>query len=226
GFGLMEAANVIYFPEPIDQVPVLYPLAGLTPNDQNIQDILDGSRYVPKQYRSHLVNFDYGNLLVISQPTLTSCVHVIDGDQPLISASDPVNVALAAPSSRIDNVIMDAEPAIPPEYIYGSEPEHTWCYYFQKADFAAMQGDWEHVIELSEEAAQLKLSPEDRAEWFPFLKAYAITGDSDQLSQTARRVVGDKFLRQQACDMLAAIQEPLTPEVEQVIAVDYCKAAP
>ncbi|MBE0671353.1 MAG: hypothetical protein IH588_12250 [Anaerolineales bacterium] len=226
GFGLMEAANVIYFPEPIDQVPVLYPLAGLTPNDQNIQDILDGSRYVPKQYRSHLVNFDYGNLLVISQPTLTSCVHVIDGDQPLISVSDPVNVALAAPSSRIDNVIMDAEPAIPPEYIYGSEPEHTWCYYFQKADFAAAQGDWERVIELSDEAAQLKLSPEDRAEWFPFLKAYAITGTSDQLSQTARRVVGDKFLRQQACDMLAAIQESLTPEVEQVIAVDYCKSAP
>ncbi len=225
GFGLMEAANAIYFPEPVNQVPVHYPLAGLTPNDQNLQDLLDGSIYLPKQYRSHLVNFDYGNLLIISQPTLSSCVHVIDGSQPLISTYDSVNVALVAPSSKIDNVITDVESAIPPEYIYGKEPDHTWCYYFQKADFAALQNDWDSVINLGEEVAQLKLSPDDRSEWMPFLKAYAITGDAEQLKQTAKRIVGDKFLRQQACTMFTSIQEPLTPEVKQVIAVNYCKDA-
>lgn len=171
------------------------------------------------------MNFDYGNLLIISQPTLSSCVHVIDGSQPLISTYDSVNVALVAPSSKIDNVITDVESAIPPEYIYGKEPDHTWCYYFQKADFAALQNDWDSVINLGEEVAQLKLSPDDRSEWMPFLKAYAITGDAEQLKQTAKRIVGDKFLRQQACTMFTSIQEPLTPEVKQVIAVNYCKDA-
>ena len=223
GFGLMEAANVIYFPEPTSQIPVHYPLAGITPNDQNLQDILDGTLYLSRQYRSHIADFDYSNLLVISQPTQSSCVHVIDGSQPLISTDDPVNVALVAPSSKMDNVIVDVEPASPPEYIYGKEPEHNWCYYFQKVDFATQIGSWDNAVKLSEEATRLKLSPEDRSEWIPFLKAYAITGKAAQLTQTAKRIVGDKLLRKEACTMFTNIQEPLTSEVRQSIAVNYCK---
>ena len=226
GYGLMEAANVIYFPEPTGQIPVHYPLAGLTLNSETLPDILSGELFKRTKYRSHTIDFDYGNLLVISQPTLSSCVHVLDGNQSLISTYDPVNVQLAAPSSKIENVIVDASPVVPPEYIFGKEPEHNWCFYFQKADLASQLGNWNDVVSLGEEAIRLKLSPEDRSEWLPFLKAYAITGNAERLMQTAKRVVGDKFLRQQACDMLANIQESLTSEVIQVIATDYCKTAP
>ena len=226
GYGLMEAANVIYFPEPTGQIPVHYPVAGLTLNSETLPDILSGELFKQTQYRSHTVDFDYGNLLVISQPTLSSCVHVLDGNQPLISSYDPVNVQLAAPSSKIENVIVDASPVVPPEYIFGKEPEHNWCFYFQKADLASQSGNWNEVVSLGEEAIRLELSPEDRSEWLPFLKAYAITGNAERLMQIAKRILGEKFLRQQACDMLANIQEPLTSEVIQVIAIDYCKTAP
>jgi len=74
-------------------------------------------------------------------------------------------------------------------------------------------GKWDSVAALGDQANRLQFSPEDRSEWIPFLKAYAITGKADQLKQTAKRIVGDKFLR----------QEPLSPEIEQVIAVNYCK---
>jgi hypothetical protein len=150
----------------------------------------------------------------------------LNGNQPLISTYDPVDVTLAARSSKIENVIVDASPVVPPEYIFGKEPEHNWCFYFQKADFASQLGKWDDIVALGDEANRLAFSPEDRVEWLPFLKAYAITGKAEQLMQTAKRIVGDKFLRQQTCDMLTNIQEPLTPEVEQVIAVSYCKAAP
>jgi hypothetical protein len=226
GYGLMEAADIIYFPKPTGQIPVHYPIAGLTLNSETLPDILTGKLFKQTQYRSHTVDFDYGNLLVISQPTLTSCVHVINGNQPLISTYDPVGVKLAAPSSKIENVIVDASPIVPPEYIFGKEPEHSWCFYFQEADFASQLGNWDEIVGLGDEANRLKLSPEDRSEWLPFLKAYAITGNAGQLMQTAKRVIGDKFLRQQICDMLTNIQEPLTPEVRQVVAVNYCKAAP
>lgn len=225
GYGLMEAANVIYFPEPTGQIPVHYPVAGLTLNSETLPDILKGELFKQTQYRSHTVDFDYGNLLVISQPTLTSCVHVIDGNQPLISTYDPVNVTLAAPSSKIENVIADASPVVPPEYIFGEEPEHNWCYYYQKADLASQLGKWDEVVALSEAAIRLDLAPEDRSEWLPFLKAYAITGNAERLAQTAKRIIGDKSLRQQACDLLTNIQAPLMPEVMQIIAVDYCKTA-
>ena len=223
GYGVMEAANVIYFPKPTGQIPVHYPVAGLTLNSETLSDILNGEQYKQTQYRSHTIDFDYGNLLIISQPTLTSCVHVIDGNQPLISTYDPVNVTLAAPSSKIKNVIADASPVLPPEYIFGREPEHSWCYYFQKADLASQLGNWDDAVALGEEAIRLELSPEDRSEWLPFLKAYAITGNAGRLTQMAKRVIGDRPLRQQACDMLTDIQEPLTPEVKQVIDMDYCK---
>ena len=223
GYGVMEAANVIYFPKPTGQIPVHYPVAGLTLNSETLSDILNGEQYKQTQYRSHTIDFDYGNLLIISQPPLTSCVHVIDGNQPLISTYDPVNVTLAAPSSKIKNVIADASPVLPPEYIFGREPEHSWCYYFQKADLASQLGNWDDAVALGEEAIRLELSPEDRSEWLPFLKAYAITGNAGRLTQMAKRVIGDRPLRQQACDMLTDIQEPLTPEIKQVIDMDYCK---
>jgi len=224
-YGLIEAANVIYFPEPTGQIPVNYPVAGLTLNSATLPDILAGGLFKETHYRSHTVNFDYGNLLVLSQPTLTSCVHVQDGNQPLISSYDPVGVALAAPSSKIENVIADATHVLPPEYIFGKEPEHTWCFYFQEADLASQLGHWDDIVMLGDEVDRLKLSPEDRSEWLPFLKAYAITGKAEPLMQTAKRIVGDRFLRQEACDMLSNIQEPLTSEVKQVIAVNYCKTA-
>ncbi|WKZ36467.1 MAG: hypothetical protein QY332_00830 [Anaerolineales bacterium] len=223
GYGLMEAANVIYFPEPTGQTPVPYPIAGLTLSGEHLQDILEGTRYDQTRYRSHTVDFDYGNLLVISQPTLTSCVHVIDGSQPLISAHDPVNVALVASSSKIENVITDAEFALPPEYVYGEEPEHGWCYYFQKAELASQLANWEQAAALGQEAIRLELSPEDRVEWLPFLKAYAITGHAERLEQLAKRVIGDRSLRRQACDMFHAIQEPLNDKVREVIFVNYCR---
>ena len=225
GFGLMEAANVIYFPEPTGQIPVQYPLAGVTLNSETLPDILSGTLYKETQYRSHAIDFDYRNLLVMSQPTLNSCVHVLDAKQPLISSHDPVDVALAAPSSKIGNVLVNVKPTTPPEYIFGREPEHGWCYYFEKADLTAQLGNWDDVAGLGAEAIQLNLSPEDRSEWLPFLKAYAITGQADQLKSTAKRVVGDKTLRVRACEMLNNIEGPLLPEIQNVIAVEYCKTA-
>jgi hypothetical protein len=226
GNGAMEAANVMYFPEATGQIPVHYPLAGLTLNSNNLADILEGTLYRETGYRSHTVNYDYGNILLISQPTLSSCVHIIDGRQPMISVYDPVNVALAAQFSKIENVIVDVEPALPPEYIFGEEPGHGWCYYFQKADLAAQLGDWDKAAFLGDEAIRLEFSPADRVEWMPFLKAYAITGNAERLAQLTKRVIGDRSVRLQACEMLTDIREPLLPEVMRVIAVDYCKSAP
>ncbi len=192
GFALMEAANVIYFPEFTGDIPVHYPVSGLTLNSENLPGMLDGTQVIESGYRSHTYTIDYSNMLVLSQPTLNSCVHVIYGAQPLISEYDPLNVSLVAPQSKIENVIVDAEPVSPPVSIFGKETKRGWCNYFQAADLAAQIGDWEQVRALGDEAIALSLSPEDRVEWLPFLKGYAITGDAETLKQLARRVVGEE----------------------------------
>ncbi|MGB8982852.1 MAG: hypothetical protein WCC12_13335 [Anaerolineales bacterium] len=65
----------------------------------------------------------------------------------------------------------------PPAGIFGPEPEHTWCYYFEKADLAYQYGDWYEVIRLMEAAESQGFSPTDMKEFLPLLEAYLQTGD-------------------------------------------------
>ncbi len=225
GFGVMEAANMIYFPQPMAQIPVHYNVSAITLNAGNLQDVLLGKLYRQTEYRSHSIDFDYGNLLVLSQPSSTSCVHVINGQQPLISVLDPANVILAASSSNIENVILDSGPFIPQDFAFGTEPEHKWCYYYEKAELALQLGDWEEAASLGEEAIHLSFHPEDQSEWLPFLQAYAITGNQQRVKQTAPKINAEKSLRLQACDMLTAIEAFVTPEVKELISTLYCRNA-
>ena len=225
GFGVMEAANMIYFPQPSAQIPVHYQISAITLNAGNLQDVLLGKLYRQSEYRSHSVDFDYGNVLVLSQPSSSSCVHVLDGQQPLISVLDPADVRLAAPSSKIENVIADSKPFVPQSLAFGREPEHGWCYHYEKAELALQVKDWKQVVDLGEEAIRLGLHPEDQSEWLPFLQAYALTGNTQRVKQTAPKINMERSLRLQACDMLTALEAPVTPELQGLIATLYCRNA-
>jgi hypothetical protein len=148
---------------------------------------------------------------------------VLDSRRPLISANDPGSLVLAAASSDIENVLANAEPVVPQEFAFGSEPERGWCYYFEKAELALQRGDWEEAVALGNQAIDLSHAPEDRAEWLPFLYANALAGNADWLEQIAKRVVGDKSVRLQACEMLQGIEQPLSEDVREVIEANYCK---
>jgi hypothetical protein len=226
GNGATELPNMIYFPQPSAQTPVHYQVSAITLNDSNLREVLLGKLYMETDYRSHTVNLNYENVLVLSQPTPTSCVHVMDGREPLISFYDSANVILAAPSSNIENVVADAKPSTPQEFAFGKEPERGWCFYFEKADLAAQLHQWDKVTALGEKAAELELHPQDQSEWLPFLKAYAITGNATRVKQTASKIGTETLLRLQACDMLTKIQEPMSNEVKDLIATLYCKTAP
>ncbi len=224
GNGVMEVPNMIYFPQQSAQIPVQYNVFAVTLSDSNLQDVLTGKRSGEVSYRSHTSNFDFGNILVLSQPTKSSCVHVIDGNRPLISTFDPGYVMLAAPSSNIENIITDAESMVPQDFAFGSEPEHKWCYYYEKAELALQMENWDEAAALGEKAIQLGLHPEDQSEWLPFLYAYAVTDNATRVKQTAPKINADRLLRLQACDMLTAIKTPLSAEVEDLIATLYCKS--
>jgi hypothetical protein len=70
--------------------------------------------------------------------------------------------------------------------IYGPEPEHGWCYYFQKADLARQMGDWEEVVELGNKAFKLDDFPNSPVERFVFIEGYAHAGDWDRALKLSR----------------------------------------
>ncbi len=79
----------------------------------------------------------------------------------------------------------------PDTTVFQAEPVHDWCYYFEKADLARQQRNWETVFTLMAEAQQKGLGPNIGIEWLPLLEAYGMTGDwpkAQALSLTIHRM--------------------------------------
>ncbi|HSQ39809.1 MAG TPA: hypothetical protein VLM78_06585, partial [Anaerolineales bacterium] len=83
----------------------------------------------------------------------------------------------ALPFSHMGQVISAPEQsARPPEVIFGTEPPHQWCYYFEKADLARADGDWAEVARLGDEAFAVPFRPNNFSEYLPFIEAFARIG--------------------------------------------------
>lgn len=103
------------------------------------------------------------------------CLQVLDSpyaDQPFYGTNQELLVAISDTSS------ISAESAGPPlTDVFGAEPPHSWCYYFQKADLARQMGDWQTILDLEREARRFRLESGFGPELIPFIEAHARTGD-------------------------------------------------
>ena len=148
-----------------------------------------------------------------------SCLHVLDPryDQWLLSVPNeetvkladglgmpfvPENTRLALPLSNTSQILSQAsQPLVMPELL-GAEPEHKWCFYYQKADLARQQGDWKTVADLGDKAFALKLLPDDPYEYQPFIEAYARLGRiKDARLMTRQAADAMPLLRTGLCDL-------------------------
>jgi hypothetical protein len=83
-----------------------------------------------------------------------------------------------------------------------SEPEHTWCYYFAKAELARQQGDWNRVIDLIDEASSLEYAPEDPFEWLTYIEAQIRMGSIEAAERRSNELFKqDKEIRKGLCEI-------------------------
>jgi hypothetical protein len=130
---------------------------------------------------------------------------VIDGARPELSANDDTRIMLVAGSSRIQNVDPNGgSPAMNP-YVFGAEPPHAWCWFYEQASLARQRGDWERVAMFGDEALKQGFYPADSLEWLPFMQAYAALGRDKDLKKLSSILGADPFLEQQACSILTAM---------------------
>jgi len=145
---------------------------------------------------------DFKNTLIAYLPNSNSCLHVIDGRLPIFSNnSDPLTNWLA-PYSKIDQIDVLSEAHLPPIEIFGREPVHTWCYYYQSASLAAQIGDWKKIDQLAEQVNLLGLTPADPSEWWPFILAHANLGEYDKALLEIYNIKYEKFIQYQLCKHL------------------------
>jgi hypothetical protein len=214
-------ANLIYSPQSANERKVQPSLFAAILNQETTIKVLLREGQDFNDRRSIVTYANYRNILALAQPTPDSCVRVMDGSQVEFSASDQPRLMLIAPFSEVDRILMTESFHTPPRIPFGDEPQHDWCYYYQKADLARQRGDWESVIRLGNEAQEKNLSPSDAIEWMPFLQAYAITGNVDRLTELTPTISADPYVALQTCRILGGLQG-LSDSVIEVVDSRYC----
>jgi hypothetical protein len=120
-----------------------------------------------------------------------SCLRVLDPSRDEIPHLPPLAKA-AKRISHLDRIVpQPSAGATPPASIFGREPDHSWCYYFQKADLARQWKNWPQVAQIGDEARRLGLAPGDSTEWLPFVEGYLRTGRPAEAEQVLARMVED-----------------------------------
>jgi hypothetical protein len=191
-------ANLIYSPTPPYQTKTKLNINAATLAKVNLQAVMTQDEQKSER-RGFSSEIDFSNLLVLSMPKESICVHAIDGNSLELSNQTRSEIGLIAPYSQINQILVDVPATRPPEAIFGKEPAHGWCYYYQKASLALQDGDWDEIARLGDEATRLDLRPSDSIEWMPFIKAYAYLGQKERASELASTIKDNPYYRHQVC---------------------------
>jgi hypothetical protein len=214
-------ANLIYYPENQAAKGIQPAIFAAVLNKDTVTKVLAQERQEFDNRKNIITYKNYRNILILTQPALESCVHVINGLQPEISKLEPDSIRSMGPYSELEHILADEAPHTPPTLVFGPEPDHGWCYYYQKADLARQRGDWAEVLRMGEEASESDLAPEDGIEWMPFLQAYAYNGNVERLEELAPQVTSSSYLAQQACQAITSMPG-ISDVVHETVKSLYC----
>ena len=223
-------ANSIYYSAKQNQVPVVVPISASRMEPASITNIVMGPKDVQMTdliIKDVTLNYHFRNILLMTQPSEESCVHAIDRKWPELSTFDGAFAIASSSKSNIDNIIPTGIAPQPPQALFGNEPSHGWCYYYQKAELARQQGNWDEIVKLGDEAQKLGFHPNDLLEWMPFLQAYAYLDDLKQLQDVSKKIVIVDFYQSQACQILTSMNKngyPLQPDMVNLVNGLFCRS--
>jgi hypothetical protein len=139
---------------------------------------LEPGQPVSFEYRTISFEGSTSQVVTILAPP-NACLRVLDS---VYAGGDtyerqPRFLREAIPLSNPDLILIEAKPPDMPVALFGKEPPHTWCYYYEKAELARQAGDWETVAALGDRARAQGYVPGDALEWLPFIEGYVLMGD-------------------------------------------------
>jgi hypothetical protein len=184
---------------------------------------------LPKMEPGIPVHFDYiagefnGNTSQILSMYYAppGCLRVLDPEIERVNRSirEPSLMRFASRLTNLDLITEEPQAQMPEAY--GPEPEHDYCYNYEKADLARQMGDWDTVVKMAEAALTIRDYPHDPAELMAFIEGYAHTGEWNQamkLSQEAYRA-GEQYAGPMLCRLWERIETETTDSPEQAAAI-------
>jgi len=163
---------------------------------------------------------DYNKSLLLELPADHSCLKVVDRQDINLPLQFESRLVPILQFSSADQIDLTAKSVTPPAAIFGPEPPHDWCYYYQSAERAKQAGDWKTVVRLGDEAMAAGLTPIDRSEWLPFLEGYLWAGDQNKVADIKGRL--EVPMVKQICDELGRKQYRFGADIQQKLTQALC----
>jgi hypothetical protein len=175
------------------------------------------------------VNYDYlagkfsGNTsqTVVFYYAPPRCLRLLDPEIDSINRLLPEETMLRNASTISSTAAILNESTSKMPEIYGPEPAHGWCYYFQKADLARQNDDWDSVTRLGDVAFSLDDYPNDPVERFVFIEGYAHAGNWEkavEYSMTSYKV-SKNYVGPILCKLWERIERETESTLEQMAAL-------
>lgn len=210
------AVNLLY-PKPADNTAAGYWFIEFD-HDLNRKTLpkLAAGVELARSFRNFSFRGDSRNSLVVDyQSGSPRCLWVLtpeDIDNPEIPELTR-SVVSASNLTRIEAVSKSA--AYPPQDIFGNEPEHEWCYFYQKADLARQSGEWDEIARLGDQAQAAGFSTLYAHELLPFIQGYAHVGQWERaVNLTDYALELNPLIASRLCREWNSILEQTTPSLE------------
>lgn len=162
-------------------------------------------------FRQFTFQGDSRNSVVVYFEPRGDCLRVLTPEDIHDPELTPL-MAQALTISDLSRILPEAKAGrAPSEDIFGPEPEHGWCYYFQKADLARQLKDWQQVAALGDQVQAagynlLNSQSNTPQEWVVFLEGYAHTGRWQDSADLSRAILEkDPRMAARLCDVWASL---------------------
>jgi hypothetical protein len=196
---LSPAINWTYAPN-FHQAQIPYRLFDLNiRQDSPVFSNLGRHQTIEHNYRSFLFTGSTDQMLSIVFKQ-NACVRIY-GKDDIVSPGTSDRIKDSLYLSDLSLIEANPEHAATPPAVVGAEPKHGWCYYFEKADLARQQNDWDQVRSLAGQVEQLGLSAEDASEYLLFIEGYIKGQNWDKASQLSTRAGTDPAVNRQICEL-------------------------
>jgi hypothetical protein len=183
---------------------------------------------VPISSKFRTMNYasNTNNIVVIYQE-YPGCLRVMDPEYSNKDTLPGANYMIldAIPLSNLNQIITDAPQPLLPQSLFGKEPPHSWCYYFEKAELARQTGKWKEIASLGDEAYQNGFSASQPSENLVFIEAYARTARLDDANQLTQKIASQKpDLQPALCELWKRVQISLPGQlqIKEYLALLHC----
>jgi hypothetical protein len=182
------------------------------------EDFLRGMPISQKKFSVRFTGNSTQNLILTFEPEQGQCLWLLrpeDAGAPYF----PPLLQQAAELSAPERIEADSRHPLL-STLFGTNPPKTWCFYYEKAELARDQKDWEAIAQSWESARQQGLRPGSDIEYLLFVEAYAHLGDWKTAAAIEKDInLNQRVIRPSLCFLWNKIEQetPASPERDSLI---------